>query len=193
MNIYNQALEQIFNQLTQVKEELNKKYGYDVINNITKRIKTPNSIVNKMKKKNCEMNYRSLIKDIHDIAGIRIICPIKSNISTIIDIINKMPNVKVLKEKDYISSPKKSGYSGYHMIVETPVNIEGQQIYVKVEIQLRTMAMDFWATNEHKIKYKTNKKLSIFDSAKLTIYAKLLNILDDRIMKMYQKQEKLVI
>ena len=96
--------------------------------------------------------------------------------------------MKIIKTKDYIIKPKPSGYSGYHIIVETPVKMEGRELPVKVEIQLRTMAMDFWATNEHKIKYKTNKKLSKFDSKRLIIYSKILNFIDTKITNLYQKQ-----
>ncbi len=189
MSIYQKALEQVYGELNLIKEKTAELYGYDIISNITKRIKTPDSIVNKMKKKNYEINYKNLIENINDIAGIRVICPMKSNIYNVIDIINKMPNIKILKIKDYISKPKKSGYTGYHIIVETPIEIGEKEVPIKVEIQLRTMAMDFWATNEHKMKYKTKNKLSIVDSKKLTIYAKLLNFLDDRIAKIYQKQQ----
>ncbi len=189
MSIYQKALEQVYGELNLIKEKTAELYGYDIISNITKRIKTPDSIVNKMKKKKYEINYKNLIENINDIAGIRVICPMKSNIDNVIDIINKMPNIKILKVKDYISKPKKSGYTGYHIIVETPVEIGKKEVPIKVEIQLRTMAMDFWATNEHKMKYKTKNKLSIVDSKKLTMYAKLLNFLDDRISKIYQKQQ----
>lgn len=188
MAIYNQALEEMYSKLCKIKESVNEEYGYELINNITKRLKTPNSIIKKMKKKHYELNYKNLKDNINDIAGIRIVCPVKDNIYTIIGIIEKMPNIKIIKYKDYITNPKKSGYSGYHLIVETPVDINGVEIPVKVEIQLRTMAMDFWATNEHKIKYKTDKKLSIIDSKKLVIYAKVLDTLDNEIMKIFQKQ-----
>ena len=188
MEIYKIAMEQVEKELNQLKESFYNIYGYDIINNITTRIKTPKSIINKMKKKNYLLNYQNLIENINDIAGVRITCSLKSNIDIIIKVIEQMPNMKILKVKDYIKKPKKSGYSGYHIIVETPVKIEKEQIPIKVEIQIRTMAMDFWATNEHKMKYKTNKKLSVMDSKKLKIYAKILNMLDEKVMKIYQKQ-----
>lgn len=189
MSVYKEALCQVYNELAEVKVRLNNVYGYDVINNITGRIKTPTSIINKMKKKQYELNYKSLIDNVNDVAGLRIICPLKSDIYTIAKILKKIPNIEAIKSKDYIKKPKSSGYSGYHVIVETPVNINGEIKPIKVEIQLRTMAMDFWATNEHKIKYKTNKKLSRLDSKRLTIYAKIINFIDDKIMQINKKQE----
>lgn len=190
MSVYQKALEQVVNELMQIKISMNTIYGYEVINHVTSRIKTPESIMNKMKKKKYEPNYQNLIHNINDIAGVRIICPLKTDIDTIINIIEQMPNMKIIKTKDYIAKPKQSGYSGYHLIIETPVQVEEKILPVKVEIQLRTMAMDFWATNEHKVKYKTNKKLSNVDSKKMVIYAKILNFIDSKIAKLYAKQRK---
>lgn len=190
MKVYKQAKDQVEEVLLLIKYAVKEYYGYDVINNITSRIKTPQSIVNKMKKKNYDLTYSNLIEKINDIAGIRIICPMKSDIELIRNIIYKIPNIEVLKEKDYLQHSKKSGYSAYHMIIEVPLEYQDQTIYVKVEIQIRTMAMDFWATNEHKIKYKSKNKISIWDSKKLEIFAKIINKLDEKIEKIYKKQVK---
>ncbi|MDO4283236.1 MAG: GTP pyrophosphokinase family protein [Clostridia bacterium] len=190
MAVYKEALCQVYNELAEVKENLNKMYGYDVIQNITGRIKSPSSIINKMNQKNYELNYKSLIENINDIAGLRITCPLKSDVYMVIKAIKKDCNMRIIKSKDYIKKPKSSGYSGYHIIVETLVNINGNLKPIKVEIQVRTMAMDFWATNEHKMKYKTNKKLSRLDSVKLTIYAKIINFIDDKIMQINKKQQE---
>lgn len=190
MKVYKQAKNQVEEVLLLIKYAVKEYYGYDVINNITSRIKTPQSIVNKMKKKNYDLTYSNLIEKINDIAGIRIICPMKSDIELIRNIIYKIPNIEVLKEKDYLQHSKKSGYSAYHMIIEVPLEYQDQTIYVKVEIQIRTMAMDFWATNEHKIKYKSKNKISIWDSKKLEIFAKIINKLDEKIEKIYKKQVK---
>ena len=189
MSIYKQASDQVLNTIMQIKEKMKEVYGYNVIESISNRIKTPDSILDKLEKKNYEVNFKNIIDNINDVAGIRVVCPIKSDIYTIIEVINQISSLKIVETKDYISNPKKSGYSGYHMIVETKVQIDGKNIPVKVEIQLRTMAMDFWATNEHKIRYKTDKKLSKIDSKKLTAYAKIINVLDDKIMEIYNKQE----
>ena len=188
MSVYQVALNQVVEELEQIKLGMNRIYGYEIINHITSRIKTPDSIVKKMKKKNYKLNYQNLVYNINDIAGVRAICPTKRNIESLVSIINQLPNMKVIKEKDYITKPKESGYSGYHLIVEVPIQVEGKTLPVKVEIQLRTMAMDFWATNEHKVKYKTNKKISNLDSKKMVLYAKILNFIDKKISHIYQKQ-----
>ena len=93
-------------------------------------------------------------------------CTFQDDIFRVRDIIRSMPNTRIIKEKDYITNPKKSGYMGYHMIIETMIEYEGDIIPIKVEIQIRTLAMDFWASAEHKMKYKTKVKLSNRDSPK---------------------------
>ena len=188
MSLYENAKNDIVQKLTIIQEYLKEVYEYDVVNHITSRIKTKESIVGKMKKKNYDMTYNDLIEKINDIAGIRVICTFKSDIYKVIKIIHKIPNIRILKEKDYIKNPKKSGYMGYHIILEDFIQYDDTYIPIKVEIQLRTMAMDFWATTEHKIKYKKKYELSSKDSKKMKIYSKILNIIDDNIMKIYEKQ-----
>lgn len=188
MEIYNEAKNQLTFQLELLKEALKQYCEYDVINNITSRIKTPESIINKMKKKNLDINYQNLIENINDIAGIRLVCTFSNDIQRVKKLIQRMQTIEILNEKDYISKPKKSGYSAYHMIVEMPMEYEGCTIYVKIEIQICTMAMNFWSSTEHKIKYKAKGKLSKTDSKKLEIYAKIINKLDKKIEKMYRKK-----
>ena len=193
MSIYEKAANQVLEVLNGVKLEYNKMFNYNIINHFESRIKAPESIINKMKKKQLELNYKNLVDNINDIAGVRAVCQVKDDIYTLVNIIEKVPNWNLIIEKDYIKNPKKSGYSGYHMIVEVPVKITQDnsylknQIFVKVEIQLRTMAMDFWATNEHKFKYKSNKKISLLSSRSLVIYAKILNLIDNKVNQISKK------
>ena len=187
MLIYEKAMIQAKEELEGFKTNLKEIYNYDVISNIESRIKTPDSIVKKMKKKNYDLNYEELIKNINDVEGIRIVCPFKTDIFKIKEVIEKNSNLEILEVKDYVNTPKKSGYSGLHIIAQTPVNIGDTVAQVKVEIQIRTMAMDFWSTTEHKIKYKAKNKLSIIDSIKMVQYAKIVNKLDEKITKINSK------
>ena len=189
IRIYEIAMNQVASEINLVKEKLNKLYGYYIIDKITARVKSKKSIINKMKKKNIKYTYTSLIDNINDIAGVRITCPVQEDIFFVKQIIEMIPNLKIIKEKDYINNPKKSGYSAYHLIVETPVTINGETVVMKVEIQIRTIAMDFWAEMEHDIRYKSKNNMSLFDSKKLTWYAKVLEKLQGKIVKIYRKQE----
>lgn len=190
MELYHKASLNVLENLKVIKDYLQDMYEYNVINNITYRIKSKTSIINKMYKKHYEVTYKNLIEKINDIAGIRVVCAFKNDISKVVNIIFNIPNTKVVKVKDYLKTPKKGGYSGYHIILETLVKYEGDYLPIKVEIQIRTMAMDFWSTTEHKLKYKTTHQLSKFDSKKLEMYAKIINLIDDKIMNLYKKQEE---
>lgn len=189
MGIYQTALESTIKEFINLKELLNEHYKYEVITNVTGRIKAPKSIVGKMKKKKLDISYENMIENINDIAGVRIVCNYKDDIYKIRNIIRKQKDIRVLKEKDYIKKVKKSGYSALHMILEVPVKVKEDKIYVKVEVQMRTVLMDFWATTEHKVKYKSNKKVSNIDSIKLSIYAKIVNSISDKMMKIFRKQK----
>lgn len=182
MFIYLSAIKELQTKIEIIKDELKIFYDYDLIDHIKTRIKEPDSIINKMKHKGCEITYKEMIENINDIAGIRIICGLKKDIFSIKDLIKQIPGIHILKEKDYVTHPKESGYSSYHLIVEVPVCLSKDIIYVKVEIQIRTMAMDFWASMEHKMKYKPNNEVSKKVSKELINCAKVVNKLDDKMM-----------
>lgn len=184
MFFYKSALNQLETQMNIIKDEFKIMYNYDLIDNIVTRIKEPKSIIKKMEKKKYEKTYINLIEKINDIAGIRIICTLKDDIFFIKDLIKQMPDVHILKEKDYVTHPKKSGYSSYHLVVEVPVRLSQKTVYVKCEIQIRTLAMDFWANFEHKVKYKNENDISKKASNELIAYAKMISNFDNKMMKL---------
>ena len=189
LKIYEIAMNQVVNSIKILKDRINEISGYPIIERVTSRVKSKTSIINKMTKKGYDITYKNLVDNVDDIAGIRIICPIKDDVLNIKEIIGMIPSLKVIEEKDYIKHPKKSGYSAYHMIAETPVTINSETVIIKVEIQIRTVAMDFWSEMEHEIRYKSKKELSASDSRKLTRYAKSLEKLQNKLVKLYRKQE----
>ena len=189
LKIYEIAMNQVVNSIKILKDRINEISGYPIIERVTSRVKSKTSIINKMTKKGYDITYKNLVDNVDDIAGIRIICPIKEDVLNIKEIIGMIPSLKVIEEKDYIKHPKKSGYSAYHIIAETPVTINSETVIIKVEIQIRTVAMDFWSEMEHDIRYKSKKELSVSDSRKLTRYAKSLEKLQNKLVKLYRKQE----
>ncbi len=184
MAIYDMAIAELETKINILQREFKVFYNYDLIDHINTRIKQPDSIVNKMKKKGYELTYKEMIENINDIAGIRVICQLKDDIFKIRNLIEQMPGIYIEKEKDYVNHPKESGYSSYHMIAKVPVTLSNQIIYVKVEIQIRTLAMDFWASLEHKMKYKTDKEVNKKTSKELVNYAKIVNKIDNKIALM---------
>lgn len=152
--IYNAALRQIETKMEILNEEFQHVHQYNPIEHIKSRIKTPESIVKKLKRYGYESTIDNMVTYINDIAGIRIICSFTSDIFTIAEMIRGQKDIKVLVVKDYITYPKTSGYRSYHMIVTVPVYLSDRIVDTKVEIQIRTVAMDFWASLEHKLHYK---------------------------------------
>ncbi|MBQ6494716.1 MAG: hypothetical protein IJI49_01795 [Bacilli bacterium] len=156
---YEAALKLLQTKFEIISNELNKGNDYNCIEYIKSRIKTKESICNKLKKHNYELNDEN-IKNIHDIAGIRIICSFLNDIDKIEQLIIEDEDIIIKRRKDYISNPKKSGYSSLHLNVEVPVKLLDKTEYVEVEIQIRTIAMDMWASLEHKLFYKNNSIIS---------------------------------
>ncbi len=190
MHLYSLAMRSVEEKVNSINRDYKDIYQQDLINHVTCRIKTPESIVKKMKRKNDELTYQNLIENINDIAGVRVICPFKSDVFEIAEIIREWEDCRIIREKDYITNPKKTGYSSYHMIVEVPVKLDETKIYAKVEIQIRTMAMDFWATLEHEIKYKSSGELTAKMSKDLVAYAKIINRIDNRLMRFHNRKYK---
>ena len=184
MFIYEMAIKELQTKIEIMQKEFKIFYNYDLIDHINTRIKTPESILKKINKKELEPTYKSMIENINDIAGIRVICPLKKDIYTIKNMIQKLPGIQSIKEKDYITNPKESGYSAYHLILRVPVVLSQNIIFVKVEVQIRTMAMDFWSSLEHKMKYKTDKDITKKISKEWIAYAKMVNKIDNKIMNM---------
>ena len=184
MFFYKSALNQLITQMNIIKDEFQIMYNYDLIDHIDTRIKEPKSIVKKMEKKKYDKTYLNLIDKINDIAGMRTVCTLKDDIFFIRDLIKQMPELHILKEKDYVTNPKPSGYSSYHMIVEVPVKLTQKTIYIKCEIQIRTMAMDFWASFEHKVKYKAEQNVNKKTSKELVTCAKMINKFDDKMISL---------
>lgn len=182
MFFYRTALKELEVQMNIIKDEFKIMYNYDLIDHINSRIKEPKSIIKKMEKKGYEKTYLNLIEKINDIAGIRIVCNLKDDIFFIRDLIKQMPNIHIIKEKDYVTNPKESGYASYHMIVEIPVYLTQKTIYVKCEIQIRTLAMDFWASFEHKVKYKSEKGVTKKMSKELVSCAKMVSKFDNKMI-----------
>lgn len=152
--LYDAALKEINTKLEILNNEFKMAHQYNPIEHITSRIKSPQSIAKKLRHNNRDLTVENIVKYVNDVAGIRIICSFTSDIYRIADLITKQSDIKVLKVKDYIMCPKENGYTSYHMIVSIPVFLSDCTIDTKVEIQIRTIAMDFWASLEHKIYYK---------------------------------------
>ncbi len=180
-----------------VEDKINTIYNEYEINGLTNpiehiksRIKTSERIVQKLIKQHQELTLDNMENYINDIAGIRIVCSFQSDLEEIISLLKRDETMKIIREKDYVSIPKASGYSAYHLIVQVPIHLKSQTTYVKVEIQIRTIAMDMWASLEHKLCYQKEVDSSI--TAELKNLASVIRVIDNNMEKTIQKSRNLV-
>lgn len=191
--LHNSALKEIGTKLEILNDEFHHIHQYNPIEHIKSRIKTPESIVKKLKKKGVEVTLENMVKYVNDIAGIRIICSFTSDIYRIADMLRKQNDIKVISVKDYIETPKESGYKSYHMLVSVPIYLSDSVVDTKVEIQIRTIAMDFWASLEHKMNYKFESNAPEEIKEELYECAVMVDKLDKRMMYINEEIQKRVI
>jgi len=154
MMIYESAIKQIETKLDILNKESKVSRKRNPIETVKSRIKSPDSIAKKLEKNNHPVTFESMMSNLNDIAGVRVICPYISDIYTVRDILLKQPDITLIKESNYIENPKESGYRSLHLVISVPVYLSKTAHDVRVEIQLRTIAMDFWASLEHQLHYK---------------------------------------
>ena len=184
MFLYSSALKSINTKIEILNNEFIQLYNYNPIEHITSRLKTPASIVKKLQHDGREVTIENMVEYLNDIAGIRIICSFMSDIYPIADMIARQADITVLHVKDYIKYPKSNGYKSYHMVVTVPVYLTDGPVETKVEIQIRSVAMDFWASLEHQIRYKN-------DSPEVKAIAEELRICADTIAATDVKMQEL--
>lgn len=185
--LYNAALKEVGTKLEILNEEFQHVHQYNPIEHIKTRIKTPESIVKKLHRYGYETSIENMVKYINDIAGVRLICSFTSDIYRLAEMIGNQDDLKVLSIKDYIKNPKESGYKSYHMLVSVPIFLSDGPIDTKVEIQIRTIAMDFWASLEHKIYYKFEGNAPEHISRELKECADMVSELDDKMLSLNEE------
>lgn len=190
MFLYNAALKEVETKLEILNDEFQHVHQYNPIEHIKTRIKTPESIVKKLKRYGHETSVENMVKYINDIAGVRLICSFTSDIYRLAGMIGNQSDLKVLSIKDYIKNPKESGYKSFHMLVAVPVFLSDSVVQTKVEIQIRTIAMDFWASLEHKIYYKFEGHAPAYISQDLKACADMVSDLDDRMLSLNEAIQK---
>ena len=154
MMMYNCAIREVRTKLDVLNDEMAVCSPHNPIEMIKSRVKKPRSIVEKLQRRGYPISVDSVLDNLHDVAGVRVICSFIDDIYKIAAILGAQDDVTVLEIKDYIKNPKPNGYRSYHMIVEIPVFFSDRKQPMKVEVQIRTIAMDFWASLEHQMKYK---------------------------------------
>ncbi|MGL5260182.1 MAG: GTP pyrophosphokinase [Lachnospiraceae bacterium] len=189
--VYNSALKEIGTKLEILNDEFQHVHQYNPIEHIKSRIKTSESIVKKLKKLGLESTIENMVMHVNDIAGVRVICSFTSDIYQIAEMIGNQNDISVVSIKDYIKNPKPSGYKSYHMLVSIPIFLSDRIVYTKVELQIRTVAMDFWASLEHKMHYKFEGNAPEHIRKELVECAQMVSELDAKMLALNEEIQEL--
>ena len=190
---YEVAMKLVLDKLDYISREYELRYGYALIDSQQSRIKSPESIVGKLKRKHLPLTFDAVFNNLHDIAGVRLIVRFLSDVKTVEDLLATQADIQVLKVKDYIHHPKENGYQSLHLILGVPVyTVDGPNI-IEVELQIRTIAMNFWASLEHELNYKKNVPNQDALRHSLTKKAQLITQLDQEMddikQRMYEPKQ----
>lgn len=188
---YSCAIKEVKTKLEVLNNEFTIKKQRNPIEIVTTRVKTPSSIVEKLKRRGFEVSIQSLIANLNDVAGIRVICSFVDDIYAIAEMLTKQDDVTLIRVKDYIKNPKPNGYRSLHLIIEIPVFFSDEKDNIKVEVQIRTIAMDFWATLEHQLQYK-QEEIHLPDIEEIKIGLKdCANIISNTDVRMMELRDRI--
>ena len=193
MSYYQCAIMEIETKFKVLNQEYSLEYDKNPIEGIKTRIKSYDSLVRKIRRKNIPMSLASIEENIKDIAGVRVICSFPEDIYELADSFLKQDDIVLIEKKDYIKNPKPSGYRSLHLIVQVPIFLQKNKKMVNVEVQFRTIAMDFWASLEHKIYYKFEGNAPDFISRELRECADMVSTLDEKMLSLNEAIQACVI
>lgn len=182
--LYQLALEELETKFKIIQAEWKIKHGYSPYEHIKTRLKEPNSIFNKMQRKGFPMTLDTIVNKIYDVAGMRIVCAFVKDIYLLLDHLKTREDIRIVEIKDYIANPKPNGYQSLHVIVQVPLVLFEDTRWVYIEIQMRTLAMDFWASLEHIIFYKFEQRVPPHVTKELTDAARAVDELDRKMLEL---------
>ena len=183
--LYNAAIKEVTTKLEVLDEEFKVRFDHNPIHSIESRLKAPRIIFGKLYKNDHEITIDSIRRNLFDVAGVRVICSYIDDIYQMADFLTRQDDIKVLKRKDYIASPKENGYRSLHLVVEIPIFLSEKTEQVPVEIQIRTIAMDFWASLEHQLRYKASNDITDDLRQELKNCAESIADIDRRMQDIY--------
>lgn len=187
MSYYKCAMMEVETKFNVLNEEYSLEYDRNPISSIKTRLKSPMSIQEKIKRKDIPLTLAAIEENLNDVAGVRVVCALPEDVYVLSEALLKQDDINLIQVKDYIKNPKDNGYRSYHMIVSTPIYLANEKREMKVEIQLRTIAMDFWATLEHQLRYKKDVEFTEEMAEELYRCANISADLDIRMQKLRNK------
>lgn len=190
MSFYTCAIMEVETKFRVLSEDLSFSFERNPIETIHSRLKSPESIMNKVMRRSIPLSVESIEENLHDIAGVRVVCTFQSDIYMLADSFLRQDDVTLIERKDYFQNPKPNGYRSLHLIVSVPIFLHNEKKSMKVEVQLRTLAMDLWASTEHKIRYKKDNYISPEDSQALLECAIGCSEIDRKLENIYEHIKK---
>lgn len=188
MHIYASAIKEVVAKLEILDEDFNMRYDHNPILNIESRLKSYESIICKLQRKGLEPTTENAKKNLKDIAGVRVVCNYLADVETVEKLLLNQSDIQLVERKDYITDPKPNGYRSLHLIVTVPVSLYERVEIVPVEIQLRTIAMDFWASLEHELHYKVTDETADDKQERLKRCAEQINLIDKEMQNLHAGQ-----
>lgn len=185
-HLYESAIREVKTKLEILDGEFKSKYDYNPIHHIEDRLKSPQSILEKLHRKGYPFTCDAARAALNDIAGVRVICNYIEDIYTVANLLTMQDDVELINRKDYIENPKPNGYRSLHLVIKTPVYLSDRKEMVNVEVQIRTIAMDFWASLEHELKYKTDTEVSAELAQQLKQCAETIADTDKQMQQIYK-------
>ena len=189
MMMYRCAIREIQTKLEILNDEFKTKNQRNPIHSILTRVKGPASIFDKMQRKGFEVSIQSIVNNLNDVAGVRVVCPFISDIYAVANMLISQDDVEVMEVKDYIKNPKPNGYRSLHYVVIIPIYLSSGKEYMKVEVQIRTIAMNFWASLEHQLHYKStgDPKIAASLTGELKECSETISGIDQKMQDMFKK------
>ncbi len=184
---YSAAIKEVRTKLEILDDEFHMKFDHNPIHHMEYRLKSPSSIFEKLRRRNLPMTIEAIRENLFDVAGVRVICNYKDDIYRIADLLVAQDDIRLLKTKDYIAYPKENGYRSLHLVIEVPVFLSEERRVTPVEVQIRTIAMDFWASLEHQLKYKATGEVPSYVRDELYDCAVAIADIDERMQRIYRK------
>lgn len=188
--LYDAGIKEVRTKLEILDDEFKIRHDHNPIHHMEYRLKSVNSILGKLEKRGLEVSLDSIVSNLTDIAGVRVICNYVSDVYKIADLLIKQSDIKVICKKDYIKQPKENGYRSLHLVVQVPIFLAEKVEPVNVEIQIRTIAMDFWASLEHHLRYKADNEVPDGIRAELLECAKTISNLDYKMQGIHEELNK---
>ena len=192
MSRYRCAIMEVETKFRVLNEQFSLQHDRNPIESIKTRLKSPDSILEKLHRKNLPLTLASIENNLFDIAGIRVICSFVDDIYMLADCLTRQDDITLIEEKDYIRTPKENGYRSLHLIVEVPIFLQDEKRNMKVEVQLRTIAMEFWANLEHRLRYKKDLPEDVLAATENSLMecANISSMLDEKMQCIRNVVEK---